>query len=401
MKGKGLVNGAARAAAAALACALMLGSGASGASLNRTKMVLAVGGTATLRLEGRTAGVRWSSSKKKTVSVSSSGKIKGRKAGTAKITAVSGGKRYACSVSVRKMSLTGKATMKVGESKRLSVKGLPKGEKVKWTSSKPSCASVGTNGTVTAKKQGTATVKAKCCGRTFSCKVTVKKAKKSAKATKTASKSSPKKETTVAGSATLVVGTKWTVPGGRAGWTSSNSGVVSVSADGEVKALRKGSALIKGKKDSKTYLWTIRAVSGSRRASKTPSPSEKSVKAKILSFKSKYPEGTKFGNEKYYGWDAGLFSGGYGCAAFAFEVSDAAFGDRPAVMLNGREINAYETVRAGDMLRLDGDSHTVVVLEKRNGAVVVAEANYNGKVHWGRTVAKSEVNSCSNLISRY
>ena len=53
------------------------------------------------------------------------------------------------------------------------------------------------------------------------------------------------------------------------------------------------------------------------------------------------------------------------------------------------------------MLRLDGDSHTVVVLEKRNGAVVVAEANYNGKVHWGRTVAKSEVNSCSNLISRY
>ena len=403
MKKYRLLNGTARLAAAALACAFMLGNQAAGASLNRTKTTLAVGGTERLRLEGAGKGtkIKWRSSNRRTATVSSSGKIKAKRTGKTKITAVSGGKRYSCVVTVKRMSLTGKASMTVGESKRLSVKGLPKGTKAKWTSSKPSTVSIGTDGVARALKAGTATVKAKCGGRTFSCRVTAKKAKKKGKALKTSSEFHADKETTVSGALTMSVGAKWTLPGGRAGWTSSNPKSASVTPAGEIRALKTGSALLKGKVGAKTYLWTVKVSQDSVPTSKTPSPSEAAVKTKILSFKSKYPEGTSFGNEKYYGWGAGLFSGGYGCAAFAFELSDAAFGDRQAVMLMGKDVDAYETIRAGDSLRLDGDSHTVVVIEKKNGKVVVAEANYGGKVHWGRAVPKSEVNACSYLVSRY
>ena len=55
--------------------------------------------------------------------------------------------------------------------------------KVKWSSSKPSVASVkkdGNWGKIKAKKKGTAIIKAKYKGHTYKCKVTVKKRKKTA-----------------------------------------------------------------------------------------------------------------------------------------------------------------------------------------------------------------------------
>lgn len=62
-----------------------------------------------------------------------------------------------------------KMTLGVGESSTLKVTGTSK--KAKWSSSKKSVATVSSSGKVTAKKAGTATIKAKVGSKTYSCKV--------------------------------------------------------------------------------------------------------------------------------------------------------------------------------------------------------------------------------------
>ena len=72
-------------------------------------------------------------------------------------------------LSAKKMSLT------EGKSKTLSVKNKNSADTVTWTSSKPAVATVDSNGTVTAVKAGKTTITASINGKTFKCKVTVKK----------------------------------------------------------------------------------------------------------------------------------------------------------------------------------------------------------------------------------
>ena len=64
------------------------------------------------------------------------------------------------------------ATLKVGKSVKLKIKGTKK--KVKWSSSKKNIAVVNAKGKVTAKSPGTAKITAKTGGRKLVCKVTVK-----------------------------------------------------------------------------------------------------------------------------------------------------------------------------------------------------------------------------------
>lgn len=70
--------------------------------LNKKKLVLTVGKKADLRLKGAKAKkVKWKSSKKKVVSVTSKGIVKGKKAGKAVVSAKYGGKTYKCKVTVK------------------------------------------------------------------------------------------------------------------------------------------------------------------------------------------------------------------------------------------------------------------------------------------------------------
>lgn len=128
------------------------------------------------------------------------------------------------------------------------------------------------------------------------------------------------------------------------------------------------------------------------------SVSEQSAYQAITAMKSRYPEGTSYNNNRYYAWKGGIFSGGYGCAGFAFEMSDAAFGSLPA-----RYFYDYGKIRVGDILRVENNSHSVIVLEVRGNDIVVAEGNYNGKVHWGRTIPLSEIRSSKTAygLTRY
>lgn len=130
-----------------------------------------------------------------------------------------------------------------------------------------------------------------------------------------------------------------------------------------------------------------------------------------------YKEGTVWTDDApysdaagYYHWKGGPLGGSnisaVGCVAFAFILSDAAFGGLPARMYATGEFS-YEDIKAGDILRVNNDFHTVIVLEVSDAGVVVAEGNistgdHQGRVHWGRTISREEVmSSTSHYITRY
>ena len=68
--------------------------------LSQTKVSLKVGQTKQLKLTGAKKTITWSSSKKSVATVSKSGKVTAKAAGTATITAKSSGKKYTCKVTV-------------------------------------------------------------------------------------------------------------------------------------------------------------------------------------------------------------------------------------------------------------------------------------------------------------
>lgn len=131
----------------------------------------------------------------------------------------------------------------------------------------------------------------------------------------------------------------------------------------------------------------------------------------------KYAEGVSWTNEYNpvtgagdYSWHGGTFNGvniiGAGCVAFAFMLSDEAFGSLQNRMYAAGGFK-YEDIKVGDILRMNNDAHTVIVLEVSDAGVVVAEGNYHennggGKVHWGRAISKEEVmRGTSHYITRY
>jgi hypothetical protein len=107
--------------------------------------------------------------------------------------------------------------------------------------------------------------------------------------------------------------------------------------------------------------------------------SEEAVYKAMIAFMDEYPEGTPWSNDDFYAWKGGTYSGGYGCAGFAFMLSDAAFGD-----LEARQFSDVDEIRVGDILRINNNTHSVIVLEVSDGYVTVAEGNFNYSVHWGR-----------------
>lgn len=130
-------------------------------------------------------------------------------------------------------------------------------------------------------------------------------------------------------------------------------------------------------------------------------PTEQSVYQTLISFKDKYPEGTPFNDADNRYLSEKVFPNvkftGYGCVAFALELSDAAFGDLP-----GRYSFDYDNVRVGDIIRLDNDKHSAIVLEVSSDTVTIAEGNYNNSVHWERTLNKADaVKEWNYIITRY
>lgn len=163
-------------------------------------------------------------------------------------------------------------------------------------------------------------------------------------------------------------------------WSSSRKKVASVSKSGKVTAKKAGKATITakfGKKKLKCVVTVKNRLMSAR---------EKAVYKKLISYKKKYPSGKKFDNSvRYVCKPDGLpWTTGYGCAAFAFELSDAAFGSSPSKTHKKRS-----AIMTGDILCMDNEKHYVIVLKNTGREIIVAEGNYGGKVKWGRHITMS------------
>ena len=126
----------------------------------------------------------------------------------------------------------------------------------------------------------------------------------------------------------------------------------------------------------------------------------------IMAMQDEYYEGRPWTDSDLYYWKGGVFSGGGGCVGFAFAMSDAAFGTLPARILDEK---SYDAIRPGDILRVNNDNHSVIVLQKFSDHVVVAEGNFDGAIHWGRTLTKTALenpdrtqnDSLTYIMTRY
>jgi hypothetical protein len=101
---------------------------------------------------------------------------------------------------------------------------------------------------------------------------------------------------------------------------------------------------------------------------------------RMIALKARYPEGMRWTNDDSYRWKASNYTG-RGCVAFAMILSDAAFGDAPH-----RQHTDFNNLRVGDILRMDGDTHSAIILAIDNSSITLAEGNWNSKIHWGRQI---------------
>ena len=124
--------------------------------------------------------------------------------------------------------------------------------------------------------------------------------------------------------------------------------------------------------------------------------SESEVYKKLIEMKSVYPDGMTWTNDNFYAWNGGIYAGGYGCAGFAFAVSDNAFGSLPARMHTD-----FSNIKVGDILRLYYDSHSVIVLEVNGTVLTVAEGNINESVMWGRKINIANEDGLTHVLTRY
>ncbi|MCI9196857.1 MAG: hypothetical protein HFH55_02940, partial [Lachnospiraceae bacterium] len=160
---------------------------------------------------------------------------------------------------------------------------------------------------------------------------------------------------------------------------------------------------------------TERSTDISSTADTIPTPTEVYEAMIALKTQTGYMEDTPWDDNSNpvkhpYSWKGGPLGGANisatGCVAFAFMLSDAAFGSLQNRMYAAGGFK-YEDIKVGDILRMNNDAHTVIVLEVSDAGVVVAEGNYHennggGKVHWGRAISKEEVmRGTSHYITRY
>lgn len=109
--------------------------------LNKKKVTIKVGQKVKLKLKNTKKKVKWKSSKKKVASVTKKGVVKGKKAGTAKITARCGGKSYTCRVTVKKKNGAGPSGSSApGVSAKPGTSSQPGASAKPTASAKPSAA---------------------------------------------------------------------------------------------------------------------------------------------------------------------------------------------------------------------------------------------------------------------
>lgn len=228
--------------------------------LDKSEVTLPTNGTVTLKAavspsNATDKSIKWTSSNTKVATVSSKGVVTALKTGKATIVASSKSdskKKAVCEVTV---SGIGVASIKLNATSYTSAPGKTvtlkatispsnaKNKTLKWTSSNTSVATVDSNGKVTLKKDGTATITAKSTdgtNKSATCKITVETVKVtgvklSATSVSCLTGATYQLNATVSPSNASIKTVKW---------TSSDTKVATVDSTGKVRALKEGTATI-------------------------------------------------------------------------------------------------------------------------------------------------------------
>ncbi len=208
------------------------------AALDKKTAAVYTGKTVTLKATSndKDAKATFTSSNTKVATVSSTGVVKGVKAGTATITASYGNAKATCKVTVKAPSVKfAKKTATVYKGKTATVKATLTGvSSVKYTSSNKKVATVNSKtGAVKGLKAGTVTITATSGKLKATYKLTVKNP----------TFSLTKSSATIKKGKTTIIKSK-AAPAGKVIYTSSNKKVATVTSKGVVKGIKKGKATI-------------------------------------------------------------------------------------------------------------------------------------------------------------
>lgn len=111
----------------------------------------------------------------------------------------------------------------------------------------------------------------------------------------------------------------------------------------------------------------------------------------LSEYENAYPTGTIWTNNFYYECqNKDVYRGGYGCAGFAYMLSDGIYGDAHTIMTD----DVYQIVPYS-VVELYGNQHTAFVLSvnEEAGEICVCEANVNGTIIWGSYYSFTDVSA--------
>ena len=216
-------------------------------TLDNASLSLYKGGSKTLKASvvpaGSTDAVEWSSSDTSVAEVDRNGKVTGKGAGTAAVTAKAGSAKASCKVTVsikaEGISISdSEKTLTAGDTYTLKATLVPAGAAgtVTWKTSDAKVAAV-SGGKVMAAGRGTCTVTASCGSLSAECRITVRSAPEKITLSKT------ELELYRDGTFTLKASLSPSDAQGAVTWTSSAPGIVEVSG-GKLTAKKAGSAVI-------------------------------------------------------------------------------------------------------------------------------------------------------------
>lgn len=181
--------------------------------------------------------MKWSTSEKTIVTVSQKGKVTGKNAGTAIVTATAGKQSLRCKVTVKATLNKTKVTIAKNDSIKLSLNGAAV---KKFNSSNKNIAAVSKNGKVVGKHKGKATITVvDTNGKKYTCKITVENPSLNEKAV------------------TLQINQNYKLKLNgntqKVSWSSSNESVAHVDSEGRVIAYSEGNTVITAKVGSKSF----------------------------------------------------------------------------------------------------------------------------------------------------
>ena len=122
-----------------------------------------------------------------------------------------------------------------------------------------------------------------------------------------------------------------------------------------------------------------------------------------------YTEGTPWDNShKYFntvefdGYPAGCY-GGAGCFAFMMDMMEYASNYEYPIRLIYGSYDNLPKIRIGDGIRLNNNTHSVVVIGVNDDGhtVTVAEGNFNSSVHWGRVIDLANSKNGFNYVATF